>query len=291
MRSGQGGYQLRTHGGRVPVQWLIGTGGWAMFVHQPYGTFDLTGAEGRFERRRGADRALPLDLFVVGAREPAAIMAEYARLTGYPEMPPLWSLGYQQSHRTLAGREEILQEAKTFREKKLPCDTLIYLGTGFCPSGWNTDNGEFTFNPKVFPGSEGDDSSSCTTITSRSCCTSSLEGKTLTGTVADRVHGAAAAERHARPTASGPTIGRSSCYWPAHKPLFDARRRRLVARSGRRPRCAVAPRAQPDVLGRLPRSGGRTSAPFALHRNGYAGHAALRARSSGRAMSTRRGRR
>ena len=34
---------------------------------------------------------------------------------------------------------------------KLPCDALVYLGTGFCPSGWNTDNGEFTFNEKVFP--------------------------------------------------------------------------------------------------------------------------------------------
>ena len=66
-------------------------------------------------------------------------------------MPPLWSLGYQQSHRTLSSRDEILQEAKTFREKKLPCDTLIYLGTGFCPSGWNTDNGEFAFNRNVFP--------------------------------------------------------------------------------------------------------------------------------------------
>jgi alpha-glucosidase/alpha-D-xyloside xylohydrolase len=25
MKSGQGGYQLRTHGGRVPIQWIIGT--------------------------------------------------------------------------------------------------------------------------------------------------------------------------------------------------------------------------------------------------------------------------
>ena len=70
-------------------------------------------------------------------------MAEYARLTGHAEMPPLWSFGYQQSHRTLASREEVLSEAKTFREKKLPCDALIYLGTGFCPSGWNTENGSF----------------------------------------------------------------------------------------------------------------------------------------------------
>ena len=47
-RAGQGGYQLRTHGARVPVPWMIDTGGWAMFVHQPYGAFDLTGAGGRF---------------------------------------------------------------------------------------------------------------------------------------------------------------------------------------------------------------------------------------------------
>src|SRR5262245_10080860 len=155
-RNGQGGYQLRTHGGRVPIQWLIGTSGWALFIHHPLGAFDLTGKEGRLTPR-GADRpassvagalegspALPLDVFVVGAREPARIMAEYTRLTGNPEMPPLWSLGYLQSHRTLDGPEEIKWVARTFREKKLPCDALIYLGTDFTPSGWNTHNGEFT---------------------------------------------------------------------------------------------------------------------------------------------------
>ena len=43
MRNGQGGYQLRTHGGRVPIQWLIGTAGWGLFIHQPIGAFDLKG--------------------------------------------------------------------------------------------------------------------------------------------------------------------------------------------------------------------------------------------------------
>ena len=81
-------------------------------------------------------------------------MAEWARLTGHPELPPLWSFGYLQSHRTLAGRDAILEEAKTFREKRLPCDAMIYLGTGFCPAGWNTNNTEFTFNRKVMPDPE-----------------------------------------------------------------------------------------------------------------------------------------
>jgi alpha-glucosidase (family GH31 glycosyl hydrolase) len=148
MRSGQGGYKLATHGGRVPIPWIVSTSGWAIFVHQPYGTFDFTGAQSKFQ---SASPGAALDLFFVASSNPATIMAEYARITGRPEMPPLWSFGYQQSHRTLASREEVLAEAKTFREKKLPCDALIYLGTGFCPSGWNTENGSFVWNSRVFP--------------------------------------------------------------------------------------------------------------------------------------------
>ncbi len=113
MRSGQGGYQLRTHGGRVPIPWLIGTSGWAIFFHQPLGPFDFTNAEAVL---KSAGAPLPIDLFVVASQDPKTIMAEYARLTGLPELPPLWSFGYRQSHRTLASREEILEEARTFRD-------------------------------------------------------------------------------------------------------------------------------------------------------------------------------
>jgi alpha-glucosidase (family GH31 glycosyl hydrolase) len=169
MASGSGGYNLRNFGSRVPIPWLVGTAGWAMYIHQPFGRFDFTGETSKFLPApaflpgggRGAPPpqppadistfALPIDLFVVASKDPATIMAEWARLTGRPEMPPLWSFGYQQSHRTLGGREAILQEAKTFREKNLPCDAMIYLGTGFCPAGWNTNNGDFTFNQKVMP--------------------------------------------------------------------------------------------------------------------------------------------
>ena len=150
MRSGQGGYKLHTHGGRVPIPWVIGTSGWAVFFHQPFGTFDLTGDQGKFLPPNNVT-ALPIDVFLVASNDPATIMAEYARLMGLPEMPPRWSLGYQQSHRTLASREEVIAEAKMFREKKLPCDAMIYLGTGFCPSGWNTENGSFAWNSRVFP--------------------------------------------------------------------------------------------------------------------------------------------
>jgi alpha-glucosidase/alpha-D-xyloside xylohydrolase len=65
-------------------------------------------------------------------------------------MPPKWALGYFQSHRTLAGPQEPAQIGKMFRDKQLPCDALIYLGTGYCPTGWNVGHGTLDFNPKTF---------------------------------------------------------------------------------------------------------------------------------------------
>src|SRR5438876_979023 len=60
MRSGQGGYQLRTHGAKVPIPFLIGTSGWAMYIHQPLGAFDLTGEQGQL-LPTNAQTALPID--------------------------------------------------------------------------------------------------------------------------------------------------------------------------------------------------------------------------------------
>lgn len=147
-----GEYQI--FGSRVPVPFLISTEGWALLVHRPYrGAFDLRGPEGKFQPvaqpSEDKERSLPLDLFLFSG-EPGVLLSEYVSLTGRPVMPPRWALGYIQSHRTLQGPEEVLQVARTFRQKELPCDVLIYLGTGYTPSGWNTGHGSLDFNPAVF---------------------------------------------------------------------------------------------------------------------------------------------
>jgi alpha-glucosidase/alpha-D-xyloside xylohydrolase len=148
MRNGQGSSDLRIAGSRVPIPWLMSPEGWGVFVGQPMGTFDLTGETGVV---RSPVATSTRNVYVILGDTPAEMLCGYAELTGYPHFPPLWSLGYMQSHRTLASRDEVLGIAKNFREKRLPCDTLIYLGTGFCPSGWNTGHGSFTFNTDVFP--------------------------------------------------------------------------------------------------------------------------------------------
>jgi len=214
---GQGGYRLATHGTRAPIQWLVGTNGWAMFIHQPFGSFDFTGADGKFTPL--PDSPALYDVFVVSSREPAAIMREYARITGLPEMPARWAFGYQQSHRTLAGPDEIASVARTLREKKLPCDTLIYLGTEFAPSGWNTRNGEFTWHPTNFPEPKKQ-LAALHEEHFKVIVHVVIEGRHLTGTVDDACT--------ASPLPSGRTADNRwppdrqvSCYWPFHKSVMD----------------------------------------------------------------------
>jgi alpha-glucosidase (family GH31 glycosyl hydrolase) len=145
-----GGWNRPVLGSVVPSPYLIGTDGWAIFAHRPEGEFDLRDGKGRFIPKKDAQGREPLRLFISSLGEPADALTEYHRLTGRPVLPPKWTMGYFQSHRTLAGPEEPLQIARTFREKQLPCDALIYLGTGYCPAGWNTGHGSLDFNPKTF---------------------------------------------------------------------------------------------------------------------------------------------
>lgn len=147
-RNGEGSPHLGTDGARLPIPWLMSAEGWGLFIGQPSGFFDLSGATGVFQP---VEADSTRNVYLVLGETPGEVLRGYAELTGFPHLPPLWAFGYQQSHRTLASAQEVMGEAQTFREKKLPCDTLIYLGTGFCPSGWNTGHGSFTFNADVFP--------------------------------------------------------------------------------------------------------------------------------------------
>jgi alpha-glucosidase len=150
MEPGWGAWNRPVLGSVVPSPFVIGTEGWAVFAHRPEGQFDLREGKGRFIPKQDTEGSAALDLFVVGVKEPADALGEYHRLTGRPVMPPKWALGYFQSHRTLAGPEEPVQIARLFREKKLPCDALIYLGTGYCTNGWNTGHGSLAFNTNAF---------------------------------------------------------------------------------------------------------------------------------------------
>ena len=163
----------------------------------------------------------------------------------------------------------MLGVARTFREKKLPCDALIFLGTGFAPAGWNTNNGEFTWNPKTFP----DPKRMIEELHAehfKVVLHVVLEGHELVGTVDDPSPESARAGRHRDRAARGRDRQLVACYWPTHTPLFD------IGVDGWWPDQGDGLDA-PSRLARIRMywDGSQRERPgerlFALHRNGYAG--------------------
>jgi len=167
-------WQANAYGSRNPAAALTGTGGWGIYVAAPWVQVDLRpGAEGVFipwvppaEKSDSIDGPVTrnmqgrppfesiiegfFDIFIFDATDPLVYMDEWTDVTGKAVMPPMWSLGYMQSHRTLEDETQMIDIVKTFRDKKIPVDAVIYLGTGFCPRGWNTEQPSFDFSPEVF---------------------------------------------------------------------------------------------------------------------------------------------
>ncbi|MGL5869209.1 glycoside hydrolase family 31 protein, partial [Clostridium chrysemydis] len=54
------------------------------------------------------------------------VVKEYTSLTGKMDMPPLWSLGYQQNRFSYFSKEEVYDLVNTFKENEIPLD-VIYL--------------------------------------------------------------------------------------------------------------------------------------------------------------------
>jgi alpha-glucosidase len=54
------------------------------------------------------------------------ILQQYTFLTGRMEMPPLWSIGYQQCRYSYYPDKEVISVANTFREKDIPADAIVF---------------------------------------------------------------------------------------------------------------------------------------------------------------------
>lgn len=168
-------WQSDAYGSRNPVAMLIGTEGWALFVVTPWVYVDLAKKDrgifipwkppGRFVQQNQinqqlnqgkglppVDKIIPglYDFFVFDAHNPVGLMKDFSVITGPAVLPPKWALGYMQSHRTLEDETQMIGIIDSFRNKQIPVDAVIYLGTGFTPRGWNTKQPSFDFNPDVF---------------------------------------------------------------------------------------------------------------------------------------------
>lgn len=122
-----------------------------------YGTFFDNTHHSYFNFGGGADEELyhfgaddgEMNYYFFGGPTVQQILKDYTALTGRTPMPPLWSLGYQQCRYGYANSTELLDVARTLREKKLPAD-VVYMDITYM------DHYKvFTWDPVNFPDPKG----------------------------------------------------------------------------------------------------------------------------------------
>lgn len=92
-----------------------------------------------------------LDVFLIGGNTPENILRSYRMLTGFPQMPPLWSFGIWMSRMTYFSADEVNEICDRLRQEHYPCD-VIHLDTGWFCTDWLC---EWKFNPERFPDPKG----------------------------------------------------------------------------------------------------------------------------------------
>jgi alpha-glucosidase len=86
-----------------------------------------------------------INYYFFAGPEPKKIVEAYTALVGRSPLPPLWSLGYQQSRYSYYPESRAYEIVKRLREDKIPCDA-IYLDIDY-----QEGNAPFTINREYFP--------------------------------------------------------------------------------------------------------------------------------------------
>lgn len=103
----------------------------------------------REDRYSFSASAGPLDYYLLYGPEPKHVVEDYAWLTGPTPLPPLWSLGFQQSRYSYYPRAQVEEIAARLRADKIPSDA-IYLDIDY-----QYKNRPFTVDPERFPDFQG----------------------------------------------------------------------------------------------------------------------------------------
>lgn len=87
----------------------------------------------------------PLDFYILYGPEPKHVVETWAWLTGKTPLPPLWSLGFQQSRYSYYPESEVRRVASKLRSDRIPAD-VIWLDIDY-----QLKNRPFTVDPERFP--------------------------------------------------------------------------------------------------------------------------------------------
>jgi len=124
----------------------------ALFESRAYGIFFDNTYQTRFsfDRKKNNISSFSaaggqMNYYFIYGPELQTVSERYTQLTGTPELPPAWALGYHQCRWSYYPEERVREIAQTFRELEIPCDA-IYLDIDYM------DNYKvFTWNRDYFP--------------------------------------------------------------------------------------------------------------------------------------------
>jgi alpha-glucosidase len=97
---------------------------YGVFFDNTYKSFFNFGASNNRFSSFSADCG-EMDYYLIHSHSVAEIIKEYTYLTGRMELPPLWSIGYQQCRYSYYPDKEVLTLAQTFRDKDIPADAIV----------------------------------------------------------------------------------------------------------------------------------------------------------------------
>ena len=133
------------------IPFFLGIGGgrsYGLFLDNTWRTWFDFGKQARDAYSFGAEGG-PLDYYLIYGPTPKQVVEGYAYLTGTHPLPPLWSLGFQQSRYSYTPESQIREIADRMRADKIPSDVL-YLDIDY-----QDRNRPFTVDEKTFPNFPG----------------------------------------------------------------------------------------------------------------------------------------
>src|SRR5436309_4750572 len=138
-------------GSDIGLPLLVSSRGYALFFDNASDAVLAVGRSDNGVRIEYAAKSSALTWYVLIGADLRGLMGEVGQLLGRAPLPPKWALGFLQSTRHFDDTAELRRLPRTIREKRIPCDALIYLSTYGEAKGWNRGVGHLEFQPTLWP--------------------------------------------------------------------------------------------------------------------------------------------
>lgn len=133
----------------IPFYYAVAGGrGYGIFLNNTYRTHFDFDSERQGTASFWADGG-EMDYYFIYGPALMDVARRYAWLTGRPELPPLWALGFHQCRWSYYPESRVMELAQEFRSRQIPCDA-IYLDIDYM-DGYRC----FTWNKGHFPDPAG----------------------------------------------------------------------------------------------------------------------------------------